>query len=197
MTEINSDSIGRRIARYRRIMGIDTAKELAARISSDNLSESVIQNIESGRKADLSVSQLLNISRGIGISPVLLLGSIDRPFEKLDLVGLSPAMATMTFVEMDSWISASGNDSLGNMNTYGEFNQQVARRDLRDLLVWYGYWLDEMDAKPASRTDLSEEERMQVLAMHEANGKRIAGVYRRLSAIVDVSWAKGPWANDG
>jgi transcriptional regulator with XRE-family HTH domain len=198
MTDAPDDSIGRRIAKYRRLAGIETAKDLAARIGNEKITASVIQNIESGRKADLSVSQLLNISRAVEVSPVQLLASIDRPFDRLDLVGLSPSMATMTGLELDSWISASDLESTSTL-TYHLILQQIARRDLRKLIRWYDEWesfengFEEMIAEE----EMTEIEQEKERAVHKANEKRIGALYARLSEVIDVSWAKGPWSADG
>src|SRR4051812_10846504 len=62
------DGLGRRLARYRKRLGFDSTRVLAAR-TGGRVSEAVLQNIESGRKPDLSVAQLLEISRALGISP--------------------------------------------------------------------------------------------------------------------------------
>ena len=63
----STPSIGKRIADYRKFGKIGTAADLAARIPNPKVTASVIQNIESGRKADLSVSQLLDIAMGLGV----------------------------------------------------------------------------------------------------------------------------------
>jgi transcriptional regulator with XRE-family HTH domain len=195
MTDALDDSIGRRIAKYRRIAGIDTAKELAARIGSEKITASVIQNIESGRKADLSVSQLLNISRGLEVSPVQLLASIDRPFDRVDLIGLSPSMAAMTGLELDSWISASDLETTSTL-TYHSIIQQIARRDLRKLLKWYDEWesFESGFEETIVEEKLTEAEQEKERAVHKANEARIGALYARLSEVIDVSWAKGPWA---
>ncbi|TFC20047.1 XRE family transcriptional regulator [Cryobacterium algoritolerans] len=196
MTQAGTDSIGRRIAKYRRVMGIATAKDLAGRIGSETLSASVIQNIESGRKADLSVSQLLNISRGLGISPVLLLASIDRPFDPLDLTGLSPYVAKMTGAELDAWISGTSNETVAGYS-YLAIVQQIARRDLRQLMRWYEDWVIFERDFEASKDEITPEQQQAELATHAADTERIGATYKRLTEFVDVSWAKGPWSADG
>jgi transcriptional regulator with XRE-family HTH domain len=67
----------------------------------------VIQNIESGRKKDISVAQLLDISKALGISPLFLLVRIGDPAGKVDLDNVGADVASMTSAQMDRWISKS------------------------------------------------------------------------------------------
>ena len=122
MTDTPQPSIGRRVASYRKLMGFDTAKQLAEAIPNDKMTASVIQNIESGRKADLSVSQLLDISKGLGVSPLVLLAPIGRPFSKIDLPNVSDDVASMTVHEFDEW------STMGSEVQPGESDQQMSLR---------------------------------------------------------------------
>ena len=78
---------------------------LADLIPGGNVTEAVLQNLEAGRKQDLSVSQLLNISHALRVPPVFLLAPIGRPHDQLDLVNLSDTFEGMTVAEFDAWIS--------------------------------------------------------------------------------------------
>lgn len=98
-------AMGRRIASYRKRVGIKTARELAERIGNPKITTTVIQNIESGRKLEPSVSQLLDIAKGIGISPVFLLAPVGKPFEKIDIPGVGSALANMTVTDFLSWVT--------------------------------------------------------------------------------------------
>jgi transcriptional regulator with XRE-family HTH domain len=99
--------IGRRIKALRRQRGLLTARDLADAIPLDALSESVIQNIEAGRKAELSVSQLLNIAAALRVPPVVLLAPIGLPLHGPDVPNLSSDIAGMTTVEFDAWLSGA------------------------------------------------------------------------------------------
>jgi transcriptional regulator with XRE-family HTH domain len=66
----------------------------------------ILENIESGRKADPSISQLLNIARALAIPPSYLLAPLGRPDSPLDLPNLSDAFAGVTAAEFDSWFAA-------------------------------------------------------------------------------------------
>ncbi|NUU08626.1 hypothetical protein [Leifsonia sp. C5G2] len=67
----------------------------------------VLENIESGRKADLSISQLLNIASGLGVPVSMLLAPMARPEAELDLPNLSGHFDGMTAAEFDCWLSAT------------------------------------------------------------------------------------------
>ena len=71
------------------------------------MTEAILENIESGRKADISVSQLLNIARGLGVPVSMLLAPIGTPGSNLDLPNLSDDFADMTAAEFDCWLSAT------------------------------------------------------------------------------------------
>ena len=107
MTEALEQGIGQRIAGYRKVAGLKTAKDLADAIPNPKVTASVIQNIESGRKSDISVSQLLDISKALGISPLFLIVRIGSPFAKVDLANVGDDVANMTSAEVDRWFSES------------------------------------------------------------------------------------------
>ena len=101
----STPSIGKRIADYRKSRKIGTAADLAARIPNPKVTASVIQNIESGRKADLSVSQLLDIAMGLGVSPLVLLVPVGSPFQEVDLPGVGDDVSSLTVHEFDQWLT--------------------------------------------------------------------------------------------
>jgi hypothetical protein len=101
----STPTIGKRIADYRRFGKIGTAADLAARIPNPKVTASVIQNIESGRKADLSVSQLLDIAMGLGVSPLVLLVPVGAPFQQVDLPGVGDDVSSLTVHEFDQWLT--------------------------------------------------------------------------------------------
>ncbi|TFD89813.1 helix-turn-helix domain-containing protein [Cryobacterium serini] len=65
--------IGDRIQAIRKQHAIRSARALADLIPGDNVTESIVQNIEAGGKDDLLVSQLLNIAKALRVSPIFLL----------------------------------------------------------------------------------------------------------------------------
>ena len=80
-----SEGIGKRLAEYRRLAGL-SARELAERAGA-GLSRGVIANIESGRKADLTVDQLIAVSAVLGIPPSALALPTDQPLRFVRLYG--------------------------------------------------------------------------------------------------------------
>jgi transcriptional regulator with XRE-family HTH domain len=108
MAEFRSgDGIGTRIRLARRERGFRTTAELASAIPGGNVTEAILENIESGRKADISVSQLLNIARGLNVPVIMLLAPVGTPGAELDLPNLSDDFTGMTVAEFDSWLSAT------------------------------------------------------------------------------------------
>ena len=108
MTDFRGErTVGARIKLARRQRGFRTTRELAEAIPGGNVTEAVLENIESGRKADISVSQLLNIARGLNVPPSMLLAPMGRPNAALDLPNLSDDFDGMSAAEFDSWLSAT------------------------------------------------------------------------------------------
>ena len=105
MIEFREPTIGKRIAALRKMRGMRTTKLLAEAIGDSRISEAVIRNIESGRKADLHVSQLLSIAAALKVSPMFLLVPIGLPGAKVDLPNVNPVVAKMTVLELESWLS--------------------------------------------------------------------------------------------
>lgn len=106
MTGISGTGFGGRLAGYRKWAGYKTAADLAAAIPNPRMTAAVIQNIESGRKADLSVAQLLDLSAALDLSPVFLLAPVGRPTEPTDLANVGEKVGRMTSAELVEWFMA-------------------------------------------------------------------------------------------
>ncbi|TFB93190.1 helix-turn-helix transcriptional regulator [Cryobacterium sp. HLT2-28] len=119
------DSLGGRIAAFRKARGFSSTDQLAAAIGEGKMSGPVLRNIESGRKGDLSVSQLLNIAWALKVSPLLLLAPLGRPADPLDLPNLVSSLQRTSIAEFDKWVS---------MHTQGRF-EFVAPTQLTDELA--------------------------------------------------------------
>ncbi|MDY7543026.1 MULTISPECIES: helix-turn-helix transcriptional regulator [unclassified Cryobacterium] len=133
MTDFRTEtSIGTRIQAVRKHRGIRTTKELADKIPGGNVTEAVLQNIEAGRKSDLSVSQLLNIAKALGVSPLFLLAPVGRPTSTLDLPNLGDAFEGMTVVEFDAWISGE-TDGAYRWTTTDERSERAQLQAMREL----------------------------------------------------------------
>ncbi|WP_165906050.1 helix-turn-helix domain-containing protein [Agromyces badenianii] len=70
------ETIGKRIAKYRKLEGW-SAQKLA---DAAELTRSVVTNIENGRRPDVTVSELLAISIALRVPPAALLFDVERPF---------------------------------------------------------------------------------------------------------------------
>ncbi|MDJ0336424.1 helix-turn-helix transcriptional regulator [Salinibacterium sp. G-O1] len=80
-------AIGRRVAGYRKMQAL-TAAQLAEAIPNEAITRSLIANIESGRKRDLTSSEVVLIASGLRISPLALLIDTDDPYGKLPYEGM-------------------------------------------------------------------------------------------------------------
>jgi transcriptional regulator with XRE-family HTH domain len=78
---VTHTALGLRLARYRKSNGLSAA-ELAELAGT---TRSVIANIESGRRTDMSTDELVKLSAALGIPPFALLFPVDRPFENVTL----------------------------------------------------------------------------------------------------------------
>ena len=124
--------IGDRIHAIRKQHGIRSAKALAELIPGDNVTESIVQNIEAGRKDDLLVSQLLNIAKALRVSPIFLLAPIATPSARLDIANLSSSFDGMTVVQFDAWISGEP-DGAYDWNTLAERSERTQLHAMREL----------------------------------------------------------------
>lgn len=108
MADFRSEpNVGARIKLARRERGYRTTRDFAEAVPGGNITSAILENIESGRKADISVSQLLNISRALNVPPSYLLAPIGNPNSALDLPNLSADFDGMTAAEFDCWLSAT------------------------------------------------------------------------------------------
>lgn len=99
-------TIGARIKAARRDRGYRTTRDLANAMTGSKITGPILDNIESGRKADLALSQLLNIAAALEIAPSYLLAPLGTPTAPVDLPNLSDAFTEMTVAEFDSWVGA-------------------------------------------------------------------------------------------
>lgn len=89
---------GRMLSKLRAERGW-TAEELAARVPDDSITRTVITNVESGRKRDLTATELAQLAAALNVSPIALLVDIDRPFDPVEIPGLPRSYAELTTAE--------------------------------------------------------------------------------------------------
>ncbi|CAN5568240.1 hypothetical protein BH10ACT7_BH10ACT7_11930 [soil metagenome] len=108
MVDFRSErSLGARIQAARKMRGMRSTKDLADAIRGGNVTESILENIESGRKVTLDVSQLLNIAMALRVPLSYLLMPLGHPDDEVDLPNLSDAFKGMTVLEFDGWLTSS------------------------------------------------------------------------------------------
>jgi transcriptional regulator with XRE-family HTH domain len=121
-------TIGERIQAARKMRGMN-AQQLANAVGNPSVTESIIANIETGRKGDLSVSQLLNIAYALQLSPTYLLAALGDPERPIDLPHVSEGIAAMTSMEFDRWVSGGTAGAL----TWGTATEDTERNQLKAL----------------------------------------------------------------
>jgi len=126
-------TVGARIAAARKARGFKSTKDLADAIPGDSITGSILQNIEAGRKNDLAVAQLLNISWALGVSPTWILAPIGSPMEHIDLPNIIPEIRDLTVAEFDAWLSGN-TDGAYMPETSDEHNDRIQLAALRELL---------------------------------------------------------------
>lgn len=85
MAFFDGPDIGKRVAHYRRLNGW-TMDELVANVGGA-IGKSVIANLETGRRQDVTVSQLMALADALGVPPVALLLPVEQPFERIEIGG--------------------------------------------------------------------------------------------------------------
>lgn len=104
MTETFTAAFGKRVKRMRRAAGYRSTSDLAEMIRNPTITGSVLQNIESGRKAEVSVVHLLEIARALEVTPIVLLADFTDPDGKLSIDGLGPNFDRVSPAEFDAWL---------------------------------------------------------------------------------------------
>ena len=70
---------GERLAKYRKEAGFSTVEALSDAIADMDISKGTLTNIEAGRRKDITVQELLSISRALGVSPISLICDVQQP----------------------------------------------------------------------------------------------------------------------
>ena len=102
-------AIGKRVAAYRRMNGW-TMEELAGRMRGA-IGKGVIANIETGRKSDVSVKQLVELARALQISPAALMVDLDDLYADIDLQAERNDFTGLTFLMWLLGLPLSHSDS--------------------------------------------------------------------------------------
>ena len=174
--------IGARIQAARKQRGMRHAHDLADAIPGGSITEAMIQNIEAGRKENLTVSQLLNIAYALKIAPGFLLAPMGKPNELLDLPGLSEDLSLLTVVEFDAWVAGlhGGAHSWTSSEDQSERAQLAAMRELEVQRRERGRLRTALDVERAS--DLSAED-VEELQRWDTTEERLAQTDRTIQRL--------------
>ena len=112
MSERPSKGIGKRVVKYRKLAGI-SARELSERIGGE-LSRGVIANIESGRKTDVTIDQLVALAWALDVPPVVLALPVDEPLKFVQMFQGPKVAQAIRSSSAVSWFNADANASRFN-----------------------------------------------------------------------------------
>lgn len=127
---LTGDTIGRRIAGWRRARGFKSARELADAIPGEAITAPVLQNIEAGRKADIAVSQLLSIAYALRVPPTFLLFPMAASDRTPDLVGVSDDVANYRVGFLEAWFASEFSPYPSPMVELVDLDSVRAQREL-------------------------------------------------------------------
>lgn len=97
-TESDASFVGKRLAQLRKSKNI-TAAQLADLVPSSSITKTVITNVESGRKRDLTVTELIQLAAALNVPIVSLLVDTQSPWAPADLPGLINGLDGLSNVE--------------------------------------------------------------------------------------------------
>lgn len=86
-TEHDASLVGKRLHTLRSARGLSAA-QLADLVPSSAVSKTVITNVESGRKRDLTVTELVLLAQALQVSPMLLIVNDLAPWELVGVPGI-------------------------------------------------------------------------------------------------------------
>lgn len=86
-TDREPSLVGRRLHTVRTARGLSAA-QLADRVAGQAVSKTVITNVESGRKRDLTVSELVLLANALQVSPLFLIVDPRKPWDPVDIPGI-------------------------------------------------------------------------------------------------------------
>lgn len=129
---LTESGVGNRIQAARKLRGLTNSKDLIDAIPGGSMTNATLQNIEAGRKAELTVSQLLNISATLQMPPVYLLAPVGLPEATLDIPNLSRDFDGMTVLQFDAWLAGT-TDGAYRWKTREERTERDQLRAMREL----------------------------------------------------------------
>ena len=192
------DGIGKRIAAYRKNAGFSTASEFAAEIVNPKITAATIANIESGRRAYVSVAELFEIAFALKVSPLLLMVDYFKPSATPEIKGLGIETGYLTNKEISDWVTlksapyeADTNSSYSVDELTKALDQLNARRSSADVIE-FTIWVVEDPIPGDPEPFVRDEERLKELRYElQVHLYALEGAYLKLkqaSNLVDISW---------
>ncbi len=132
MTTAEPSGIGRRIFRFRKEQGMsaqDLADEIKRLYGAGNMSRTTISKIENGYKQDVTVKELIQLSRALGVSPTMLLCDCEQPYELSD----TPGCDGMQNQQVYEWMNISVDPSLKPLGPSVELKKSSTYCRIRDM----------------------------------------------------------------
>jgi hypothetical protein len=152
-------------------------------------------NLESGRKQDMTVVQLLEFASALAISPLLLLAPLETPMAHLELPGLSDRLSTMTSAQFDAWARGTDTVSAGRTEALllrGAISQiRTLQRGLGNSRT------AERARRRSEEVDVTTHQRSAYADQHalaqQRRQARIDRLYDDLADHIDLGWVHRPW----
>jgi transcriptional regulator with XRE-family HTH domain len=193
-------AIAQRLEELRNAEGINR-EELIKRISKitegrsdDFLKVSTIVNLEHGRKADMSVTELLLLSIALGINPVALVADIAEPFKPFDedLLGeVTNLQILQLFSDGQGYINSRRGIKLPKFNFPETKQGQNIGKILSLLLVmldeyrWFQYSLDVIRGKVTSTyIEIDGEEEVDVTPSKQEQIQKARTEYKQIQKYI-------------
>ncbi|MFJ3319361.1 helix-turn-helix domain-containing protein [Curtobacterium sp. NPDC086286] len=134
MTQRPSHDIGARVARYRKMAGL-SARELSDKVGGE-MSRGVIANIESGRKTDVTVDQLMALAWALDVPPVALALPVEQPNRMVAVVKSESTTEALRSSSLVNWFLAKPNSSpLGDAAGPGRGYAQALLRTVEEYRI--------------------------------------------------------------
>lgn len=174
-----TETLGKRLARHRKAAGM-SAQGLADRVG---VTRAVINNLELGRREDMTVGQLVQISDALGVPAAALAADVFHPFQP-------SGYGDLTNWDVVRLLSKDHAEDWGDIIWQTELLLEVVER-------WGELANSYIDRAAVARA--SGDPRDATLATYERQTlerslQRGKDMYERLDKLgVDVSWARGDW----
>ncbi len=187
-------TLGARIKALRKARGIKSTNDLAE-LTQGTVSAWTLQNLESGRKQDLTISAMLNLAMALKVAPTFLLAPMACPNSRFDMPNLITEFADMSVADFDAWFSGLPHGA--SPSSGADRNERTELQALRELSL-----LLKERRRLQTMLDLQRE---LMPATDEQAGPLFANTERRLADadrnvleltkfLSDAGWELGDWA---